>query len=281
VFDGNTGDGAIFYILGSSTDFKIANSVFTNNSNQSLFADLIADSTTLNRRVYLNNTAFGLGVFLNSYIYATSDTNRVNSVIANTIIGGGMAVLGTVRVDGAYRKVEVSLENLLVAPGSGLEFGILDVLKTNVVSADPRFFSPTTDDFRLRDDSPAINAGDNSVVTDATATDLDGKKRILGGRVDLGAYERWSFYTERGLTAAEGTPASAKAIAEDIAAMGGVKFQVESGPDGLSVDSTSGLLTWTPTEAQGPGTYAAVVRGTAANNPSAKSNASTPSAKDT
>jgi hypothetical protein len=137
------------------------------------------------------------------------------------------------------------------------------------LSVNPRFISPSTGDFRLRDDSPAINAGDSSLITDASATDLDGKKRILGGRVDLGAYERWSFYTERGLTAAEGTPASAKAIAEDIAAMGGVKFQVESGPGGLSVDSTSGLLSWTPTEAQGPGTYTAVVRGTAATNPSA------------
>jgi hypothetical protein len=138
-----------------------------------------------------------------------------------------------------------------------------------VILSEPEFVNRLSGDFRLRDNSPAINAGDNSVITDANATDLDGKKRILGGRVDLGAYERWSFYTERSLTAAEGAPASAKAVAEDIAAMGGVKFQVESGPEGLSVDSTSGQLTWTPTEAQGPGTYTALVRGTAANNPSA------------
>ena len=126
-----------------------------------------------------------------------------------------------------------------------------------------------TNDYHLVDNSPAINAGDNSLITDAKATDLDGKKRILGGRVDLGAYERWSFYTERSLTGAEGTLSTAKAVEEDIAAMGGVKFQVESGPEGLTVDSTSGQLTWTPTEAQGPGTYTAVVRGTAANNPTA------------
>jgi hypothetical protein len=140
---------------------------------------------------------------------------------------------------------------------------------TGVILGDPLFVSPKTADFRLRFDSPAINAGDNSLIAEPGATDLDSKKRILGGRVDLGAYERWSFYTERGITAAENVPVSVNAIAEDIAAMGGVKFQVESGPEELSVDPSTGKLTWTPTEAQGPGTYTAVIRGTAVNNATA------------
>jgi hypothetical protein len=269
VFDGNHGEGAVFMINGSVPDFRIANSIFINNSGGSLFADMIGWWTTLNQRVYLNNTAFGQGLFLKSLIYSSGNTSRVNPVIANTIIGGGMAALGVERIDGAYRKVEVSLVNLLVAPGTSLASGILEVLKTNVISVDPKFVSPTTGNFRLRNDSLAINAGDNSFVTDPNATDMDGRKRILGGRVDLGAYERWSFYTESSLRTAEGTVVSAAAIAEDIASIGGVKFQVESGPEGLALDSVSGKLTWTPSEAQGPGTYTAVIRGTAANNPSA------------
>lgn len=60
------------------------------------------------------------------------------------------------------------------------------------LSADPRFVSPpssapsTSGDLRLTIISPAINAGDNTGVS---TSDLDGNPRIIGGLVDMGAYE--------------------------------------------------------------------------------------------
>jgi len=45
------------------------------------------------------------------------------------------------------------------------------------------------DDLRLSAGSPAIDAGNNAAVASSTTTDLQGRPRITGAAVDLGAYE--------------------------------------------------------------------------------------------
>lgn len=56
----------------------------------------------------------------------------------------------------------------------------------NNFSVAPGFVNPAANDFRLQPDSPNINSGYNPV---AAPTDLDGHPRVMGGSVDLGAYE--------------------------------------------------------------------------------------------
>jgi parallel beta-helix repeat protein len=51
----------------------------------------------------------------------------------------------------------------------------------------PPLFVNTNSDFHLQSNSPCINAGNNAYVINAT--DLDGNPRIVGGTLDLGAYE--------------------------------------------------------------------------------------------
>ncbi len=52
---------------------------------------------------------------------------------------------------------------------------------------DPKWIDAGGGNLRIAGDSPCIDAGDNDTVTEAV--DLDGNPRILGGRVDIGAYE--------------------------------------------------------------------------------------------
>jgi len=45
------------------------------------------------------------------------------------------------------------------------------------------------DNLRLSPGSPCINAGDPNYVAEPNETDLDGRPRVIGGRIDMGAYE--------------------------------------------------------------------------------------------
>jgi len=44
-------------------------------------------------------------------------------------------------------------------------------------------------DYHLLPGSPCINAGDPNYIAEPNETDLDGRPRVIGGRIDMGAYE--------------------------------------------------------------------------------------------
>lgn len=56
--------------------------------------------------------------------------------------------------------------------------------------SDPGFVDAPHGDYHLRFNSPAVNAG---IRIEEPTTDLDGNSRIVGGKLDLGAYEVQSF----------------------------------------------------------------------------------------
>ena len=57
------------------------------------------------------------------------------------------------------------------------------------IDADPCFVDPNNDDYRLWPGSPCIDTGDPNYEPEPNETDLDGRPRVLHGRIDMGAYE--------------------------------------------------------------------------------------------
>ena len=55
------------------------------------------------------------------------------------------------------------------------------------ITNEPLFVNLTGEDLHLQSNSPCINSGNNVYAT--STTDLDGNPRIVGGTVDMGAYE--------------------------------------------------------------------------------------------
>jgi parallel beta-helix repeat protein len=84
--------------------------------------------------------------------------------------------------------------SLALLGDSTLAVGYSDVQGTNVwpgvgnMMSPPAFVNPAAGDYRLATNAPCIDAGTNGEWMQS-ATDLDGKPRIIHGTVDLGAYE--------------------------------------------------------------------------------------------
>jgi len=57
------------------------------------------------------------------------------------------------------------------------------------IGSDPFFVDLNNHDYHLLPDSPCIDSGDPNYIAEPNETDLDGNPRIIGGRIDMGAYE--------------------------------------------------------------------------------------------
>lgn len=171
----------------------ITNSTFISNS-ATKYGGAISGGRIVTNSTFINNMASRGGA-----IYGIRST-IVNCTIANNS-GSGFFGSGTIlNTIFAQNKLgeeandiipyepyeELSIDYSLVNNISGaIDYG------THNITGDPQFVDADNGDFRLLPGSPAINIGDNSVLDSYEfQPDLDGNPRVVGGTIDLGAFER-------------------------------------------------------------------------------------------
>ncbi len=141
---------------------------------------------TLDRCTIANNSATALG----GGVFGGSGTTTLFA--KSTIFWGNTDTNGSGQSSQISGVVNVLADYSCIEGWTGLLGG------AGNIGDDPLFVDPpgpdgnagtADDDFRLSASSPAINAGDPSVVLASEVTDLDGHARVLCGRVDIGAYE--------------------------------------------------------------------------------------------
>ena len=111
-------------------------------------------------------------------------------IIGNSAPAGGGMYASTLNNCIVYYNNAPSGPNFFIPYyGASLSFCCTTPLPAgsgNVTNA-PLLVNPVAGDFHLQPNSPCINAGRNSFITNST--DFDGIPRIAGGTVDIGAYE--------------------------------------------------------------------------------------------
>jgi hypothetical protein len=131
-----------------------------------------------NTDVYLDNTTiYNVPIGIQSRDKFGEPNNIIRYFVNDCIV---WAATQTVQTD--YAAAYITISNSLLDPS-------VPWAGTGNLYVDPQFRNPVARDFRLSAGSPGINSGDAAFVPVAGEVDLDGRSRVLGGRVDRGAYE--------------------------------------------------------------------------------------------
>jgi hypothetical protein len=152
----------------------------------------------INNCTFSGNSASrsGGGIY-NSYYSQTTLTNCI--FWGDTALQGGDEIALWTYSSGAASSITVSYSDVEGgAAGVYMSDGCTLNWEAGNVDVDPCFFEPgywdangvwVEGDYHLLVDSVCINAGDPNYVAGPDETDLDGKSRVICGRIDMGAYE--------------------------------------------------------------------------------------------
>jgi len=148
----------------------------TNNDQVSICRGVVnssVDDWTYYTITRSGNTVSGYknGVFVDDATLPIGDDNTITKI-------GGYGTVG-------YHNYKGSMDEVAIY-SRALSDGEIQQLYQNGLSGNAYVHNG---DYRLLQDSPCINAGDPSYIAEPNETDLDGRPRVIGGRIDMGAYE--------------------------------------------------------------------------------------------
>ena len=175
-----------FYVTNNSSILDVNNSTFYHNGASASNSSAVYTSNQLKvvNSVFYENKAFQGGAIIGF----KGSVAILNSTFTKNSVSGGLgSVVGTQNV------TSFSLVNSIVWNNSGGSYSALygsgypKTIASSLIDVDPLFSDPGNNNFQLKQCSPAVNIGNNSVVT--LAQDISGNLRIYGTNVDAGAFE--------------------------------------------------------------------------------------------
>ena len=136
---------------------------------------------------FRNNTLAGNTAEAGGNVYTASDSTGqcllTDNIICYAIKGGG------IYADSGADLTQTAFNNVWNNSGGDYPEGTNRTGLNGNLSQDPDFVDPANNDYRLRDVSPCINAGDPKFQPAAGELDFYGGARLYAGRVDIGAAE--------------------------------------------------------------------------------------------
>lgn len=160
---------------------------------------------TLSNCLFSQNQATNNGgaVMISAIAYSDANPTFINCTVVNNmaITGGGLfsscysdsrVVIRLTNSITRNNNFASNTESNRIAPTYAITYSNIQggFAGTGNIDADPLFVDATNGNFRLLRNSPSINTGDPASTTaSVSATDLAGGQRIVGGRIDMGAYE--------------------------------------------------------------------------------------------